>query len=225
MKQIKKMQANHLYLIQGASGANSSFFENEADCKIFMSLADEHLGDYLSIIGFQNNRDGWVMIIKSKLEDEIRQAYRLRRKRSNKCRPSFEHHEVWRILSDQVRIMLSTYVKRTNAKSGRTGGKVRGNYKRFVFESAEEVEQMKQTLMSLEYDQSQNLKRYRPSKKLFSVKKKRLRKSAYMSCARLTHANVARKLGLRCFLFCDLGHPLRFLHDFQDFRFILRQLQ
>ena len=141
MKRIKKMQAEHIYLIEGAVTANSSFFENESDCKDFMRLADKHLGEYLSINSFQNNRDGWVMIITTKSAQEIRQAYDLRRVKSKKCKAGCAHYEIWRILSDQIRILLSTYVKITNATSGRRGGKVRGNYRRYVFESVAEVEQ------------------------------------------------------------------------------------
>jgi len=37
---IKQMQADQLYLIEGASVANSPFFECEADCKLFLSLTD-----------------------------------------------------------------------------------------------------------------------------------------------------------------------------------------
>ena len=198
MKRIKRMQAEHIYLIEGAVTANSSFFENEADCKDFMRLADEHLGAYLSINSFQNNRDGWVMIITTKSTQAIRTAYRLRRARSKKCKAGCAHYETWRILSDQIRILLSTYVKNTNQKSGRRGGKVRGNYKRYVFESVEEVEQMKQTLSKQKYDQSQELKRYRPSKKLFSIKNKQLKRSIYMSCARLSTNSNIRKLRLNC---------------------------
>ena len=192
------MQAEHIYLIEGAVTANSSFFENEADCKDFMRLADKHLGEYLSINSFQNNRDGWVMIITTKSAQNIRDAYHLRRSRSKKCKASCAHYEIWRILSDQIRILLSTFVKLTNENSGRTGGKVRGNYKRYIFESVEEVEQMKQTLSQQKYDQSQELKRYRASKKLFCIKNKQLKRSIYMSCARLSSTINVRKLGLGC---------------------------
>ena len=198
MKRIKRMQADHIYLIEGAVTANSSFFENEVDCKDFMRLADKHLGEYLWINSFQNNRDGWVMIITTKSAQTIRDAYHLRRSRSKKCKPSCAHYEIWRMLSDQIRILLSSYVKMTNASTGRTGGKVRGNYKRYIFESVEEVKQMKETLSKQKYDQSQELKRYRSSKKLFSVKSKELKRSIYMSCARLSSVSNVLKLGLNC---------------------------
>ena len=74
---------------------------------------------------FQNSRDGWAMIITTKSAEAIRSAYEDRRKQSKKCKENCAHHEIWRMLSDQIRIMLSTYVKATNENTGRTGGKVK----------------------------------------------------------------------------------------------------
>ena len=122
---IKQMQADRLYLIEGTSVANSPFFESEADCKLFLSLADKYLAGYMLINCFQNSRDGWVMIVTTKSAKAIRTAYENRRKQSKKCKEDCAHHEIWRMLSDQIRIMLSTYVKATNENTGRTGGKVK----------------------------------------------------------------------------------------------------
>ena len=80
MKQIIEMQPDHIYLIRGASTANSPFFESEADCKNFLALADTYLGPYVSILSFQNDRHGWVMIITTKDEATIKTAYKKRRR-------------------------------------------------------------------------------------------------------------------------------------------------
>jgi len=194
---IKQMQADQLYLIEGASVANSPFFENEADCQLFLSLGDKYLVDYLSINCFQNSPDGWAMIITTKSAKVIRTAYENRRKQSKKCKEDCAHHEVWRILSDQIRILLSTYVKATNENTGRTGGKVRGNYKRFVFESVEEAEIVRKELLELKYDQAQELERYQPSNDLYRFKNKK-KQSIYMGCERLESKKLVRKLGMRC---------------------------
>jgi len=195
---IKQMQANQIYLIEGASVANSPFFEIEADCKLFLSLADKYLADYLSINCFQNSRDGWVMIITTKSAEAIRSAYENRRKKSKKCKEDCAHHEIWRMLSDQIRILLSTYVKATNENTGRSGGKVSGKYKRFVFESVEEAEAVKEELLQQKYDQAQELEIYQPSNKLYRVKDTQKEQSFYMGCALLKSKELVRKLGMRC---------------------------
>jgi len=207
MLPIKQMQANQLYLIEGTSVANSPFFESEADCKLFLSLTDKYLIDYLTINCFQNSRDGWVMIVTTKSAEAIRTAYENRRKQSKKCKEDCAHHETWRMLSDQIRILLSTYVKATNENTGRTGGKVSGKYKRFVFESLEEVEAVKKELLQLKYDQSQELARYQPSNELYCLQSKQ---SIYMGCALLESKELLRELGMRCLdLAGSLIHVLR----------------
>lgn len=191
-----------MYMIQGASVANSPFFETEADCKLFLRLADRFLSRYLKINSFQNNRDGWAMIITTRSISDITGAYLERRAKSDKCKKEFEFTEVWRMLSDQIRIFLSTFVKATNHQTRRVGAKVRCRYKRFVFESAEEAKAKAESLAKEYYDQAQPRKRYRPSKKLCKLRKRMLRTSLYMSCALLDSVDKVRELGLGCL---DLG--------------------
>lgn len=198
MIEIQQMQANHMYLIEGTSSANSAFFEDEGDCKDFLRLADKYLGDYLTVNSFQNKKDGWAMIITTKSARVIRRAYKDRRAKSKKCKKGFEHHEVWRMLSDQVRIWQSTFVKLSNQKTGRTGGKVSAKYRRYVFESKEEAEEMRRNLSKRSYNQAQPIKRYRASKKLFRMKKKVVKRSIYLSCGLLNLKKNVVKLGLNC---------------------------
>lgn len=187
-----------MYLIRGASTANSSFFEKLSDCKLFLALADRYLGRFLTINSFQNNRDGWAMIITTRSADEIKRAYLARRAKSKKCNKQFEFKEVWRMLSDQVRILLSTYVKMTNSETRRSGGKVRCRYQRFAFESAEEAERMKQLLETEVYDQAQEVKRYRPSVWMSSIRARMIKTSVYVSSALLNCAEKVAELGMRC---------------------------
>lgn len=197
------MEAEHLYMIRGASAANSPFFENEEDCKLFLAYADRFLKDYLRITSFQNNRDGWVMLIVTHSAVDIKRAYYTRRASSKKCQKEFEYKEVWQMLSDQIRIFLSTYVKATNRKTGRTGGKVRCRYERFVFDDESEALAMREALeREIYYPQAQEIKRYRPARALHRMRKKLLRTSIYVSCYLLTCREKVRELGLACL---DLG--------------------
>lgn len=197
------MQPDQIYLIRSASTANSPFFETEADCKLFLRLADRHLSQFLSINRYQNNRDGWVMIITTASEEAIRLAYKARRVRSKKCKPECAFTEVWRMLSDQIRIFLSIYVKTTNELTGRSGTKVRCRYERFVFESTEEAKEISDSLDREFYDQAQNKRRYRPTWRQHEIRKRLLQTSIYISCALLGAKEKAMELGMRCLVLCD----------------------
>lgn len=192
------MGSDNLYLIRGASTSNCPFFENESDCALFLELADRFLGDYVTITSFQNNRDGWAMIIKTKSAISIKAAYYARRAKSAKCKKEFEYKEVWRMLSDQVRIFLSTYVKATNYRSGRKGGKVRCRYERFLFETEAEAVAVRDSLAEEFYTQAQPRKRYRPIAKMCRLSRKMLRSSIYMSCFLLCLPGKLKELGVRC---------------------------
>lgn len=223
MKPIKKMQADQVYLIRGASTANSPFFEKETDCKLFLRLADRYLGQFVSINRYQNSRDGWLMIITTKSAEEIQKAYKARRALSKKCNPKFEFKEIWRMLSDQVRIFLSAYVKATNELTGREGGKVRSRYKRFVFESADEAREIAASLAKKFYSQAQPKKRYRPSRRLHKIRKKLLKTSIYISCRLLGIPEKARELGMRSLDLCGFDENVvrqviksTYIHHFPD---------
>ncbi len=198
MLQIKKMAARHVYLIRGASVANSPFFESEDDCKLFLQYVDRYLSSYMTVNMFQNNHDGWAMIVSTRSSDEIKKAYKNRREQSKKCKKKNKYTEVWRMLSDQVRILLSTYVKATNQKTGRKGGKVRCSYERFVFVSAEEAQAVHSQMEQQRHDQRQPRKRYRPAKKLHKIRKKLLRSSPYLSCAPFDVEEKMAEIGVRC---------------------------
>lgn len=202
MKKIKKMGAGHIYLIRGSSTANSALFEGIDDCQQFLELADHYLKEYLTVSSFQNSRDGWVMIVATKSEALIKQAYSARRSLSKKCKEEFELKEVWRMLSDQVRIFLSTYVKKINRRTGRKGAMVRHRYERFVFESEEEALQMKVKLEEERYNLEQPVERYRPSEEMSELQAVMVKTSIYMSCALLKTPEMLSKLGMACL---DLG--------------------
>lgn len=203
MKKIKKMAAEQVYLIRGASAANSPFFEKEEDCKLFLRLADRFLKDYLRINCFQNNRDGWVMLIVTRSSRDIKRAYYSRRSKSKKCQKKFEYKVVWQMLSDQIRILLSTYVKATNRKTGRSGGKVRCRYERFVFESEEEMESTRAAMERACYTQAQLMKRYRPSRKLHKMRKRLIFSSPFMSSVVSCLRGQVRLLGMLCMDFSE----------------------
>lgn len=203
MKKIKEMQAEHVYLIRGASTARSPFFEDEQDCGTFLAYADRFLKDYMRVVSFQNSRDGWVMIVATKSAQAIKRAYLERRAKSKKCRKEFEFTEVWQMLSDQIRILLSTYVKVTNFRTRRKGAKVRCRYERFVFESEAEAKFMQASLEKEFHDQAQPQKRYRPSYRSHKIRKWMLKASIYISCALLGSVERMKKLGMGCL---DLGY-------------------
>ena len=196
-------------MIKGETSANSVFFENAKEARLFLNLVDHYLKAFVEVNRFQNTKDGWILIITLKSEGEIREAYRKRREASKKCKEEFCLDEVWRIISDQVRILLSTYVKTTNSRNNRNGGKVRSSYKRYYFEHiAEAIEEMKK-MDEQEIDQSQANKRYHGAEGLFEMTEKEVKESIYFGCKWLKKGLGLRELGMKCLCLLDfLGDVL-----------------
>lgn len=211
MKQIKEMQANSIYLLKGECGANSVFFENKKEAKLFTNLVDYYLHDYAEVNSFQNSKDGWILIITLKSENKIKEAYRKRREKSKKCKSECTFEEVWRIISEQIRILLSCYVKTTNARNEREGGKVKSSYKRHYFDNLEEAIKVMQEMEEQEIDQSQPKARYRGVKALFRITKEALKNSVYFGCKYLRERLKWEELGMRCL--CLLDYFGDVLHD------------
>lgn len=192
------MEAEQIYLIRGSSVSHTPFFEHQQDCRVFLELVDHYLKDYVSISSFQNNPNGWVMIITTKSAELIKKAYKARRALSKKCKKEFEFQEVWQMLSDQIRILLSTYVKKTNQATGRKGSKVRHRYERFVFESAQEALEVEAQLEEEFHPLEQPVERYRPSDALHDLREAMIATSIYMCCALLRVPEQLEKLGMSC---------------------------
>ncbi len=209
MKQVKEMLPNNIYMLKGACSSNSTFFENEKEARLFMNYINKYLKDYVEVNCYQNGKDGWILIITVKTEAEIKEAYRKRRENSKKCKAECAFDEVWRILSDQIRIALSCYVKTTNALNEREGGKVKSSYKRYCFDSVEEAIAVMQKMDLQEIDQSQPKKRYQGVKELFNVGKKVLKKSIYFCCAQIRTGLKGAELVMGCLCLLDyLGDVL-----------------
>lgn len=204
MKQIKKMHSGNIYMIQGECGANSVFFENEGEAKLFLHLVDHYLSEYVEINNFQNSKDGWILIITVRSEEDVFSAYQKRRDLSKKCKPEFKFEEIWQILSDQIRILLSCYVKTTNNKNGRQGGKVKSSYRRYYFENIEEAVEKMNQMESQEVDQCQPRKKYQGDKSLFDFSESQLRDNVYMCCRKIREGFEVVGLKLKGLRLLDL---------------------
>ena len=209
MKLIKEMHANNIYMIKGESSANAVFFENEKEARLFLNLVDLYLKDYVEVNRFQNTKDGWILVITLKSEEEIREAYRKRREASKKCKAECAFDEIWRIISDQIRILLSTYVRTTNSRNNREGGKVKSSYKRYYFEHLEEAVGVMKKMDEQEIEQSQPNKRYEGAEELFEMTESEVKESIYFGCKWFKSGFRLRELGMKCLRLLDfLGDVL-----------------
>jgi len=146
MKRTKEMKADCYYLFEGKSAANSVFIENLKEAKQFCIYANYFLKDYLKVHEYMINQDGWMMIVKLNSELKISSI-------------TNSKTEIWRIISERMRLLLSTYVRVTNQWEGREGVKVKNGYRRYFFESLAEAK------LYLKLIRNQKVKLYQKKRK------------------------------------------------------------
>lgn len=154
------MEAGGLYIFQGKSSANSLLIENATEAKKLLSLLDRYLSDYIHVLDYCLKEDGWHFLVKLKSKKTILKNYEAY---INKSPKAFKrvYSEVWRIISEMVRIWRFQYVQWTNRQENRTGGKVACNYERFIIESEEEAAEYIQKIREGSIDLSQQNIRYK----------------------------------------------------------------
>lgn len=132
--------------------------------KLFFRYCDYYLKDYIDVQEYALNQDGWAMLIKIKSSKTIRKYYEKvtsRRKSKKDLEVSFTTMPIWKILSERVRLFISTYVRMSNKILGREGSLVRRKYKRYRFDSLTQAQSYVSKLRNGGHDTQQTEEKYR----------------------------------------------------------------
>lgn len=219
MESILKMQAGEYYIIESTASANSVYFENDNLAKLFFRYCDYYLKDYLHIEEYTLNASGWGMLIKVKSAQTIRKHYDkvLTSRISKQIKEGLnEPTEIWRILSERVRMFISTYVRMSNKLLGREGSLVRRKYGRYKFDSLSEAEDYISNIRHNQHDLNQPKEKYRGYKEQFQMSgnflKNPLRSSLWLEINELRgriQEEVVEKFGAELLVLHGLGNLVR----------------
>ena len=166
MKKIKQTQANGFYIFHGEVAANSNFIETVNEAKQFLIYANFFLKDYLTIYEYVITRHEWHIVVKLKSKKEIFSREVI--DEGSQVGPQ----EIWRIVSERIRLFLSTYVKCINRMRGRTGTLVHSSYERYYFESLQEAKETIEALREQTWRFYKRKRKYRGKKKHYSIPKR-----------------------------------------------------
>ena len=210
MIKTKKMYPGCYYLLKGEASANSCFIENMNEAKLFITLANRYLQKYVKIHEYLLTAEGWMIQVTIRKARKVYKQYEKKRIKSNK--PIGTEKEVWFIISEQIRIMLSQYVIKTNRLEGRSGSKVKESYKRYYFESAKEASETVQKMKGQKFRMIQRNKKYRKVKTHYSIPNK-IGKGSIFLCSKWIKNKksriVSRKnIGFNKLYILDLEHAV-----------------
>lgn len=159
-------------MIESTASANSVYFETDALAKLFFRYCNYYLKDYLHVEEYVLNEHGWAMLIKVKSVQTIRKHYDVIR--ANRCSNESgtnlsEPKEIWRILSERVRLFISTYVRMSNKKLGREGSLVRRKYGRYQFDNLEAAKDYVAKIRNVQHEMQQSEEKYHGMKEHFRM--------------------------------------------------------
>ncbi len=123
MIKTKEMYSSGFYIIESLAAANSNYIESIAEAKLLMTYARYYLKKYLTVHDYIITRHGWQMAVI--IHDSHQTA---------------DNQDDWRLISEQMRLFISTYVRRINFLRGRSGTLVHSNYRRYYFSSWNEAQ-------------------------------------------------------------------------------------
>lgn len=175
------MQGGCFYLFQGKASANSLFIEDLKEAKQFIILANYYLKGYLKIHEYLLTMDGWNFIVRLNSDQEILSKALIGDETMDDT--------VWRIISERMRIILSTFVRFTNKKQGRTGSKVHSSYERFIFSTLSEAKSYLELMRKGEIKLCQRKKKYRGQKSHYEVPEKLGKGSIFLNSVNLRGKN------------------------------------
>ena len=207
MKNIKEVKADGFYLFTGEASANSCFIESITEAKIFIRLANQYLKDYVKVHEYLLTAEAWMMQVRIRSSRKVIKAYT--RKRIKNKKPVELNPEIWRIISEQVRLMLAHYVKITNKLENRAGSKVKESYKRYRFDSATEVKELIDKMRNQKLRLIQRNPKYRKVRTHYRIPKELAQGNVILCSKRLGIGKKNRKgIGFKSFVMKGLSDHL-----------------
>ena len=128
-------------MIESLSSGKSAYFSNGEEIKLFTQLFNRYLGRYVQIHKMYISCEGYQILIRIRSAAVLRRLYTLRMRSKKRVNRKEFMEEPWRIVSEQIRIFHSVYVKEVNKMRGRKGVLVQSRFGRYYFERKEEFKE------------------------------------------------------------------------------------
>ena len=205
MIKTKKIYARGFYLLRGEASANSCFIENMREAKLFIRLVNRYLKDYVKVHEYLLTAEGWLIQVTIRRRKKVLKAYRMKKKRLGR---KVVHTELWRIISEQMRLVLSQYVKLTNKMEGRSGSKVKESYHRYYFTTAKEACDYLDRMRNQKIKLIQRKKKYRKVKSHYRISWEEAKGSIFLCSvgkkSRKEGRRIRKEIGLECLSLLNL---------------------
>lgn len=164
MIETTKLQSGGYYLFESLSSGLSCYFENEIEIQHFKIFLERYLGKYIRVHKLFFSSEGYQLLLKIRSRDCLIKRYLDDCERRGKMFNREFIEEPWRIISEQIRILHSTYVKKVNKLRCRKGVLVQQRYKRYYFSGEQELNEYMEEMQREKEIEAQSNVRYRVGK-------------------------------------------------------------
>lgn len=164
MKQTNETHPLGFYIFESRVSANSNYIENLEEASKLLTYINYYLKDFLVVHDYLISRHGIQLAVKLRSSDEITKAYKVKRKSDKK-----KNLDIWKIISERIRLCLSTYVRVINFDRNRTGVLVHSSYRKYYFETKEEAMTHLDKMRKQQVKIYQRKKKYRGSKTHYKI--------------------------------------------------------
>ena len=135
MKIIKETQGSGFYIFESRATGNSNYIESIIESKRLLTYFNYYLKDYLTIHDYILSRHGFQIAVKLKPSKHIIKTFTSKSKNMSKLNEG----DIWRIISEKMRLAISCYVRFANRNRKRKGTLVEEKYSRYFFEKKDEA--------------------------------------------------------------------------------------
>lgn len=149
------------YLLESLSSSKSCYFESDEEVRIFRVLVKRYLKPYTELHKLYTSSEGYHVLLRIRSKEVLVKHYVKQRIKKKKDIHELFIREPWRIISEQVRILHSVYVKLVNGIRGRQGVLVQKRYSRYYFEDLEAYESYERLMKEGEEIRGQRMEQYR----------------------------------------------------------------
>ncbi len=180
MQATRAFYPEGFYIFESTASANSNYIENLSEAKILRRYMFYYLRDYVDIQEYVISRHGFQLAVRLKTSQEIVAAHE-----KHHPQKAYPEEALWKIISNRMRLFLSTYVRCVNRLRGRRGVLVRERYKRYFFEELAEALLHLEKMREREVRMGQGLRKYRGIKRHYKIDDEKVRGSIILSSKKL----------------------------------------
>ena len=139
MGRNQKLTPGNIFLIGSESVSNSLYFRKSSDIQYAHKVVNQRLSGILDVVDYLFTSKGWLLLVKLKSKTDILNYYS-RLKSKNKA--SLKKLDAKEIISEVIRLAISSIAGHINRSSKRKGALVQKAFKRFEIASISEIKKL-----------------------------------------------------------------------------------